>query len=310
MRRGIGLVLIGLGTALLVLAPMLRFYAVPRLAVAPLDLDPSSTSNSAGTVSTVLDFATATEKSNVDLLSTRRTKADVAASQQASESKGANIGVYDSLSVVSLASDTSGVPYLPVSPERYAFDRTTSIMVVAANANVGGTDITEAMIGNDTIMPLKFPFSSEKKTYNVFDSSIMKGAPADFVAEEQVEGLSTYKYEQKIDAVKVGMQGEQEIWYQDDTFMWVEPTTGQIVNGYSQIKQWLMIADGTDSLVIIDGKIGFTPQEVKDSVSQASANASKLNLVANVLPVASLVLGLVLLVIGILLVRRTDDQPV
>jgi hypothetical protein len=303
MRRGIGLVLIGLGAALLVLAPMLRFYAVPKLAVAPLDLNPANTSNSAGTVTTVIDLATATEKSNVALNSIRRTKADVAASQQA----GGNIGVYDSFSVISLASDPSGKPYLPASPERYAFDRTTAIMVAEASSNVGGVAITSDMIGTDTVMPLKFPFYSEKKTYNVFDSSIMKGAPAEFLGEEGVQGLNTYKYEQKIPATAVGKQGDADVMYQNDTFFWVEPLTGQVVNGYSVAKQWLKNADGTDGLVLLDGKIGFTPQEVTDSVNQAKTNSSKLNMVSNVLPIASLILGVLALVGGILLLRRPSD---
>ena len=69
MRRVIGLILIGLGAAFLVLAPMVKFYAVPKLSVAPLDLDPNQTTDSSGTVTTVVDLATGTEKSNVDLKS-------------------------------------------------------------------------------------------------------------------------------------------------------------------------------------------------------------------------------------------------
>lgn len=300
MRRGIGLVLIGLGVALLVLAPMVKFYAVPKLSVAPLDLNPNNTSDSAGTVATVVDLPTGTEKTDVALKSTRRTKADVTASEQA----GGNIGVYDSFSWISLASDPTNQPYLPASPERYAFDRTTSVMVATAGANVGGTPITEAMIGNDTIMPLKMPFNSEKKTYNVFDTSIMKGSPADFVDEEAVQGLNTYKYEQRIPATQIGTQGDAAIWYQNDTVMYVEPITGQVVNGYSIVKQWLKNADGSDGLVLLDGKIGFTDQEVTDSVTQAKTNSSKLSMVSNVLPVISLLLGILALVGGILLVRR------
>ena len=306
MRRVIGLILIGLGVAFLVLAPMVKFYAVPKLSVAPLDLDPSNTSDSAGTVATVVDLSTGTEKSNVDLKSTRRTKADVAASQQA----GNNIGVYDSFSVISLASDPTGKPFLPASPERYAFDRTTAIMVATAGANVGGVPITDAMIGTDTVMPLKFPFNSQKKTYSVFDTSIMKGAPADFLGEEAVEGLNTYKYEQKIPDTVIGKQGDADIHYQNDTLFWVEPLTGQVVNGYSIAKQFLTNADGSAGLVLLDGKIGFTPQEVTDSVNEAKANSSKLNMVSNVLPVVSLVLGILALVGGILLVRRPDESTV
>jgi hypothetical protein len=301
MRRVIGLILIGLGAAFLVLAPMVKFYAVPKLSVAPLDLNPSNTSDSSGTVTTVVDLATGTEKSNVALNSTRRTKADVAASQQA----GGNIAVYDSLSVISLASDASGKPFLPASPERYAFDRTTAIMVATAGANVGGVPITEQMIGTDTVMPLKFPFNSQKQSYNVFDSSIMKGATADYLGDEAIQGLNTFKYEQKIPATEIGKQGDAAIMYQNDTFFWVEPLTGQVVNGYSVAKQWLKNADGTDGLVLLDGKIGFTDQEVSDSVSEAKTNSAKLTMVSNVLPVVSLLLGVVALVGGILLLRRS-----
>jgi hypothetical protein len=303
MRRTIALVLIGLGTAFLVLAPMVKFYAVPKLAVAPLDLDPANTSNNSGTVTTVIDLATGTEKQDVALNSIRRTKADIAASEQA----GGNVAVYDSLSVISLASDSTGKPYLPASPERYAFDRTTSIMQATSGSNVGGVPITADMIGTNTVMPLKFPFFSAQQSYNVFDSSIMKGAEAKFVDEEAVQGLDTYKYEQVIPPTKVGMQGDAEVWYQNDTLFYVEPSTGQVVNGSSQAKQWLKNADGTDGLVLLDGKIGFTDQEVTDSVNEASANASKLNLVSNILPVGSLVLGLVLLVVGILMYRGSSS---
>jgi len=166
------------------------------------------------------------------------------------------------------------------------------------------------MIGNDTVMPLKFPFNSQKSTYNVFDTSIMKGAPAEFLGEEAVQGLNTYKYEQKIPDTVVGKQGDADIHYQNDTLFWVEPATGQVVNGYSIAKQWLKNADGTDGLVLLDGKIGFTDQEVTDSVNEAKANSSKLNTVSNVLPVASLVLGILALVGGLLLVRRPENAGV
>jgi hypothetical protein len=272
--------------------------------VAPLDLDPHDTSDSTGTVATVVDLATGTEKSDVALNSVRRTRSDVAASQQA----GSNIAVYDSFSVISLASDPSGKPYLPASPERYAFDRTTTVMVATAGANVGGVPITAEMIGDDTIMPLKMPFFSEPKTYNVFDSSIMKGAPAEYIATEDVQGLSTYKYEQKIPATEIGKQGDATIMYQNDTVMYAEPLTGQVVNGWSTAKQWLRNADGTDGLILLDGKIGFTDQEVTDSVAQAKTNSSKLNMLANVAPVVCLVLGLLLLVGGLVLARRPDES--
>jgi hypothetical protein len=136
----------------------------------------------------------------------------------------------------------------------------------------------------------------------------MKGAPAEYIATEDVQGLSTYKYEQKIPATEIGKQGDATIMYQNDTVMYAEPLTGQVVNGWSTAKQWLRNADGTDGLILLDGKIGFTDQEVTDSVAQAKTNSSKLNMLANVAPVVCLVLGLLLLVGGLVLARRPDES--
>ena len=80
-----------------------------------------------------------------------------------------------------------------------------------------------------------------------------------------------------------------------------------MVNGTNTQKTWLKNADGTDGLVIIDGTLGFTDQEVTDSVNQAKDNSAKLNLVNNTLPLVSLVLGAIALIAGILLVRRSGD---
>ncbi|MGK3816874.1 porin PorA family protein, partial [Enterococcus faecium] len=82
MRRVLGLILIGLAVACLVAAPLLKFYAVPKLAVAPLDVDPNKPSRNSGTAVKLLDFATLTERTNVPLTSIRYTRADIPATQQ------------------------------------------------------------------------------------------------------------------------------------------------------------------------------------------------------------------------------------
>ena len=77
------------------------------------------------------------------------------------------------------------------------------------------------------------------------------------------------------------------------------------------LHQGVLLAIGiSQAQAFLDGKIGFTPQEVTDSVNEAKTNSSKLNMVSNVLPVVSLVLGILALVGGILLVRRPDESTV
>jgi hypothetical protein len=314
MRRGLGLVLIGLGVALLVLAPMLKFYAVPKLAVAPLDLDPSSPSRNAGVAVKLLDIATFTERTNVPLTSLRYTKADVAASQAA----GGNIGVYESFSRVNDADGT----LVTAGTERYAFDRTTNILNTGSGANIDGTPMTEEMIANDAIMPLKLPFFVDKNaTYNYFDTSLLKGAPVAFVEETTIDGLTVYKFEGKIEPTQIGEQegiaalvgsDDPEFkaprYYSNLRTLYVEPLTGQVVNGIEDQLQTLRGPDGTDQITIIEGVIGFTDEEIAESVAEAKDNSAKIKLVAQTLPLVSLVLGLVLLVVGILLARTRDTQ--
>lgn len=316
MRRWIGLVLIGLGVALLVLAPMVKFYAVPQLAVAPLDLDPADPSLNSGVAEKLLDLATLTERTNVPLTSTRFTKADVAASQQG----GGNLGVYESFSRVN---DDKG-QLVTAGTERYAFDRTTNILTTGSGSNVDGVPITEEQIADDAIMPLKLPFFVDKsKSYNYFDTSLGKGFPVSFTEETAIDGLTVYKYEATIPPTQIGEQegvgalvGSDDPafkagrFYANHRILFVEPLTGQVVNGSEDQLQTLRGPDGTDKITIIKGKLGFTEQASADAVAEAKTNSSKLKLVSSTLPIAALVGGLVFLTIGILLARRPSDDSV
>ena len=83
MRRVFGYVLIGLGVLLLVLAPLLRFYVAPKLAVAPLRCTGTtlcdngvSLSPSAGTAETLFDPTTLTARSQVPLEAQVRAQAE------------------------------------------------------------------------------------------------------------------------------------------------------------------------------------------------------------------------------------------
>jgi hypothetical protein len=314
MRRGIGLVLIGLGAFFLVLAPVVRFYAVPKLAVAPLDLDPTDPSENVGVAKTLLDLATLTELSDVPVTSTRYTTADVAASQQA----GGNTGVYETFSRTERADGT----LITASTARYAFDRTTSVLRTGSGSNLDGEPITDAMIADDAVMPLKMGFFLDKnKTYNYFDTTLQKGYPLTFVEETQINGLTVFKFESKIEPTQIGEQEgladrvgstdpafKAPRFYTNDRVVFVEPLTGQIVDGYEDQKQTFRGPDGTDKITIIDAKVGFTPENRDASVEAAKKNSSLVNTLANIVPVVSLVLGLILLVIGILLARGRDES--
>lgn len=314
MRRWIGLVLIGLGAAFLVLAPMVKYYAVPKLAVAPLNLDPADPSLNAGVAEKLLDIATLTERTNVALTSTRYTKADVAASQQA----GGNVGVYETFSRVN---DDQG-KLVTAGTQRYAFDRTTNVLQTGSGSNLDGDPITEEQIANDATMPLKLPFFVDKtKSYNYFDTSLGKGFPVTFTEETAIDGLTVYKYEATIPATQIGEQeglaalvGSDDPsfaaprFYANQRVLFVEPLTGQVVNGSEDQLQTFRGPDGTDKITIIKAKLGFTEQASADAVAEAKTNSAKLKLVSSTLPIVALIGGIVLLTLGIVLARRPSED--
>lgn len=314
MRRGVAIALVGLGAFLLILAPLLRFYVVPSIAKAPLKPsdpdDPDRTiSLNVGTATALFDPATLTERRDVPLTATRVTRGDVLASEQdPAEAEG--LAVWDSFQRVE---DETGT-VVTASTIRIAFDRVSSELKNCCGVNNDGKQVEWA--GTN---PLKFPFFTEQKSYDYFDTTINQAVPIEFVGEEEVEGLSAYKFTQTIEPTQIG---EQELpgnlvgspdasfvaprFYSNVRTLWVEPTTGAIVNGQEQQKQTFRGPDGTDKVTVIEANLGFAPQEITDSVEYAGSNARLINLLRTTIPIIALILGLILIGAAVYLLRREE----
>lgn len=320
MRRTAGYLLIGLGAFLLVLAPVARFYVVPKVSVAPLGCTTESAicqdrvnlSPSEGTATTLFDPATLTSRTNVALVGQERVRADVDASTGAD-----NRTVWDESQTVS---DSDGT-LIQATTMRIPFDGHSSQMINCCGANADGIPITDF----SGINPLKFGFFTEQKTYQYFDKTINKATPMDFKDVETIDGVEVDKFVQVIEPTQIGtlevpgdLVGSTDPavqapeFYANTRTVWVEPTTGVIVKGTEQQKQTLRGADGTDKLTLIEATIGFTDENVKLSAQQAADGKSQLGLVRTVIPLVGLVGGLVLLVLGGWLLagaRRAEPQP-
>ncbi|MEY3733142.1 MAG: hypothetical protein RL347_501 [Actinomycetota bacterium] len=309
MRRGIGIVLVGLGVFLMVLAALLRFSVVPAVAKAPLspgeDSGGVTQTDQTGVAAKLFDPATLTERTDVPLTVTRFTRGDVPASQT-EEAKSGDLAIYDTFQRVE---DNAGTVVL-ADTARYAFNRVTSELSNCCGANVDGENVD--MSG---IVPLKFPMFTQQQTYPYFDTSLNEGVDAVFQGEETVEGLPVYKFVVTVEPTQTGtieVPGDlvgsplpnfvAPRFYSNVLTLWVEPSTGAIVKGESAQLQTLRGPDNQDKITIIDAVIGTTPEEITEGVDYAKSQASLLALLNNTVPLVAAVAGLVLLVIGVVLV--------
>jgi hypothetical protein len=316
MKRVIGFVLVGLGALLVVLAPALKWWVAPSLAVAPLGCDPGplcdggvSISPSTGIAVKLFDPGALESLSGVALTSTRRVSPDQAASDGPN-----NQTVYDSFQDVT---NPEGVT-VDASTERIAFDGHTSVMIDCCEANEDGVPVTDFT----GINPFKFPFGTAQQTYNYFDGTLRKALPAEFTGTEDILGLETYKFVQTIPPTQYselevpgGLVGQPDAasvvaprFYANVRTMWVEPVTGAIVKGQEVQKQYLAGADGTtEALTIIEATLQFTEENTAEAVKTASDGKSQLTLIQRTLPIVFLILGILLLVGGFFLLRRPSE---
>lgn len=309
MRRGVGIVLIGLGVFLVVLAALLRFTVVPAIAKAPLspgeDTGGVTQTDQNGVAAVLLDPATLTERTDVPLTATRFTRGDVPASQT-SEALADDLAIYESF----IRTEDNTGTVVTASTIRVAFNRVTSELSNCCGANYDGQEIEFAGIN-----PLKFPMFTEPKEYRYFDATLEEAVPIQYVGTEDLEGLSVYRFEQTIEARQIGtleVPGDlvgfplptfvAPRYYANERTLWVEPTTGAIVKGEERQLQTLRGPDGTDKVTVIDAVVGTSASEVSEGVSTTSSLASQIRLFNDTLPLIGGIAGIVLLVVGIILV--------
>jgi Porin PorA len=290
MDRRLRYGLLGVGLFLLLFAPIERLYAYPRLAKAPLGVYAVPLAEGTGSY---FDVARLRMVHGAHLRTTRVVKADPRAGS-------ARVAVWDMfLNTVDL--ETGGA--LSVIQERVAFDR------------VGGMPVHccgEAP-RHDGLM-LNFPFGTRKAAYPFWDPVAGRSAPALFVREEQVMGLRTYRFEQRIRGARIrpvelpgSLAGRPEMASvdaflvdDDDKTVWVEPVTGRIIRGQDHSHQTVQDAGGVTYLTGFDAIVTYTDDTVAANVAAARKDLAGLRLARVLLPVGAALLGAALLALGLL----------
>ena len=304
MRRILGGVLLGLGVFLLLLAPLLRYQVYPSLAKAPFEKVKPSVSE--GKDVTRYNSAEGAETTIPLIRATRTVVPDVEASTK-------DVIVYDvSVCIVVVQGDTptcldkNDTRLLSITTDRVAFDRETAMAV-------NDPRFAEAVNGDKTKkhegLSYKFPFGTEKKDYLFFDTTLAKAFPMKYQAQEKVEGVDVYRFEQVVPPGPIEIIEGVPGTYQNKRTVWIEPRTGVIVRGQEEQQRTFSEGDLAGKTALA-GKIAFSEQTVKNSAETASDGAKSLGLLGGRTQIILVLLGLILVVVGLvmLLGGRRQEQ--
>jgi hypothetical protein len=302
VARRVGFVLIFVGLFLLFFGLVERVYAYPRLKKAPLDQYSSPVATGTGTYFNRSPDKLA-EITGARLSNKRIVRGDVGAGTD-------DVAVWDSFNSTI---DTADNGVITATQERIALDRVTAQSVQCCGENPRHQGLT-----------LKFPFDTEKTTYQFWDGPAQRALPAAFTRTEKLNGVTVYRFEQRIDRLDVGDQeipgslaGDPEtpsvqtnIVYSNLKTLWVEPATGIIVKAQQDVSQVLRTAGGEEVLTLIDAVLTYDEATVAANADDAASGANQLRLLGTILPIAALALGLIALAAGLVLLRSPGGRRV
>jgi hypothetical protein len=302
MARRVGFVLVFVGLFLLFFGLFERFYAYPRLKKAPLDQYSSPVATGTGTYFNRSPDKLA-EVNGAQLMNKRIVRGDVAAGTD-------EVAVWDSFNSTI---DTADQGVITATQERIALDRVTAQSVQCCGENPRHQGLT-----------LKFPFDTEKTTYQFWDGPAQRALPVAFTRTETLNGVDVYRFEQRIGPLDVGDQEipgslagdpdtpsvQTDIVYTNLKTLWVEPTTGIIVKAQQDATQVLETPGGEQVLTLIDAVLTYDEATVEQNADDAASGANRLRLLGTILPVAALLLGLISVAAGLVLLRSPEGRRV
>ncbi|MFF3345381.1 DUF3068 domain-containing protein [Streptomyces sp. NPDC002779] len=312
MRRTaspLSLILLGLGTFLLVLAPMLAWYVEPRAAVNPIDIDTTAVYKGTGSVFDTEKIETVPDRT---ITVTQRVRGNVAESEQSGNAVWDVITTVDTDKSLPAEDPHDALDHVP---HRWVMDRKTTrpVHCCEEKPHIEG----EAY--------LKFPFDVQKRDYRWWDNTLGGTVTLSYRGTKKVQGYTGYRFTGSVPATKTGTrlvpgrlvdldtpQVLAEEWYANHGVeLVVDQATGRVLYARTGPRRTLRAPGGEkDAAVLLDSrKIAFTTETQKEAVSQAEDDSGRLRLVGQTLPIGAGVVGFVLAAVGGVLVVRGRRDP-
>jgi hypothetical protein len=313
--RVAGRVLLGVGVFLLVLAPFMRFYAYPRLAIAPAD-------QTLRIVATAHDANILDTKNLVNIRTGLTATRTIAGDAAAADKQGGNTDVW----VMTLSTVDSKNIVRSRLIERAAFDNHTSASVQCCGQYLSTTKGVDQPVHHQGLV-YKFPFDTQKHDYLFWDPTLKKATPMVYQGTTTIDGYTCYEFvqtikpapsapPQKLGASFLDLPGtgkiESQQYYSNIRTVWVEPNTGVIFKGQEQQYNTIR-ALGKDRVITTDATVTYTPATTQMLADTFGSKGKQLHLIRTTLPLVALIAGIVVLLGGIAVLvlasRRPDADP-
>jgi hypothetical protein len=328
----------GLGAALLIAALLLSTYTQGKIAKIPLTIDTTLVSDGTGTAFDPASLLGERFVVNEDI--------PVVMQQQMSVESPSNADVVTLQVGTSLrrSDQQQDNGLLLAMVDTVTLNRQTA-EAVSSETNPGGSVQKPRAIEDENPptsialphegLAYRFPFDTEKKTYPYFDPIAQKAFDANYSGEEDVNGLTAYKFTQNIgfdadgklvEPVKYaslydddadaqvtaraalwGLPGDPEEpitmtrYYAAQRTFWVDPVSGTIVKETDRAYHYYAREALKPEVTFVDYTVTTNEESVESQVAAAQDERDRVSLWGRILPITFTALGLVALVGGALL---------
>ena len=342
MLRLAALGIIGLGAALLTAAVLFSFYTAGKIKKIPLDIDQTLVSSGTGTA---LDPASLQAgpgsrfiiDKNVPLVSQQAMTVETPAN--------AEVVTFQVGTTVRRSDKQKDNGLLLAMVDTVTLNRSTA-EAVSDEDRPGGSVQKPRTIEDDkpptnVALPheglsYRFPFNTEKRSYPYFDPIAQKAFDANYDGEDDVNGLTTYRFTQNVgydadgklvEPIKYAslydksedadVTARAELWgipdidpyepitmtrfYAAQRTFWVDPVSGTIVRAEERANHYYARDPLRPEMALADYKVTSTEQTVESQVAAARAERDRVALWSRILPISLAAAGAVALVGAMLL---------
>ncbi len=303
-RRGVALMIVGLGAFCAVLGVGARFYVFPNLAVLPVDRFERTESRAQN--ATYVDQSTGVQHAGRELIAINRVRGDV-------ESSTDTTAVWESFTWTRDGGSGADVNYYHTV---VAMDRSTFHA-----KNCCGHHVENVYLLPRSGLVYQWPFYAEKTSYPFYDEVLRRTYPIIYQRTETLHGLDLYRFEQRIEPTllsRVDVPGNlvghpdkptvsAERWYGIERTYWVEPRSGVIVKAGNHRRETLRVG-GADALTVFDANMVLGDRDSARIAREAGDARVQIGLIHDVAFWGGLGLGALLLLFAGLLALRRDTH--